>query len=48
MIRSVHWEKLSTKTERMELLTTKICLLQFLNSGIVVVIANIMANGQLF
>jgi len=48
LILTVKWERMNTVTEYMDVLTLKMVFLQFLNSGVFVVWANILASYQNF
>ncbi len=48
LVYSTMWEKMDTMTAYMDVLTFKLVFLQFLNSGIFVVGANILANYETF
>lgn len=48
LILTVKWERMNTVTQYMDVLTLKMCFLQFLNAGIFVVGANILASYQNF
>jgi hypothetical protein len=48
LVKTTFYERMNTMTEYMDVLSTKLALLQFLNSGIFIVGANILADYKNF